>query len=175
MKAGNEPGPGSETILSYRGNSLDNTLDSLLELAEYKLQQQTSTEKSIRRKLFKILVETLQNTYLHLDNPTSTEEFPIDFSISKDNYTYTVYAGNPIRKSKVEALRARIDRLNAMSLSELKEYYRRKLSAGQVSHHGGAGLGFVDIIRRSGKKIAYKFKPVNKDYSYFSLQVKVST
>jgi hypothetical protein len=61
-----------------------------------------------------------------------------------------------------------------MSLPELKQYYQTRLSEGYASSSAGAGLGFVDIIRKSGKKISYTFKPVDQDYSYFSLLVEVS-
>jgi hypothetical protein len=169
-----EPNNSSQTLFSFKGNMSDNLYDGILELAEYKLQQE-STTKSTRKKVFKVLIETLQNVYHHLDDlPPNHGEYSVAFSLKKDNFTYTVSAGNHIHKTKVSSLRSYIDRVNAMSQSELKAFYLQRLSQGQLTNDGGAGLGFVDIIRKSKEKITYNFKPVNKDYSYFSLQVKVS-
>ena len=174
MKARVKPNTSQETLLSYQGNATGHSMDCLLELAEHKLNQQ-DLNKSTRRRVFKIMVETLQNTYQHLDgSQTDRRHYPVNFSLIRDKLTYTVSAGNHVKQSKVRALRNTLERYNAMSLQELKEYYLKKLRKGQFSREGGAGLGFVDIMRRSGKKISYSFKPVNKDYSYFSLQVKVS-
>jgi hypothetical protein len=174
VEARSRPKAGKETLISYRGGANDGSIDCLLELAERKLQHQDVTN-STRKRLYRILVETLQNTYLHLDKEYSSKDgFPIKFSLKKEDMTYTVNAGNHVKKSKVRDLQDVLDRYNAMSLKELKAYYLYKLSKGQLSQSGGAGLGLVDILRKSGEKISYSFKPVNKDYSYFSLQVKVS-
>lgn len=173
MKVGIEPSSNSETLLSYEGGITDTSISNLLDLAELKIKQEGLT-KSTERRLFKILVETLQNAYLHLDNSSDQKDDGIRFSLSRDNYSYTVSSGNYVSRNEEGILRTLLDRFNRMSLAELKNYYLSKLSKGKLNPNGGAGLGFVDIIRKSGKKISYSFKPVNKDYSYFSLQVKVS-
>ena len=174
MKKAIAPAGSSKTLLSYAGNASNSSIDHLLELAEYKLNQQ-STKRTIRKKVFRILVETIQNAYHHLDSPNSEKESgPVRFKLEKDRSNYTVITGNPVKNQKVGALKSAIDRFNSMSISELKQYYQSRLREGYESNSPGAGLGFVDIIRKSGKKISYTFKPVNKDYSYFSLQVEVS-
>ena len=165
------PGRDSETLLSYAGNVSNTSIDQLLELAEHKLEQQASA-LTTRKKVFNILVETLQNAYNHLDGVET--DSAVNFKLEKDNFTYTVIAGNPVKNNKVAALKKIIDKFNSMSGTELKDYYRSRLSKGHYANNVGAGLGLVEIIRKSGKKISYSFKPVNKDYSYFSLQVRVS-
>jgi len=173
MKNRVEPNSKSKTLLSFKGNVSDNLFDCILELAEHKLQLESAT-KSTKKKVFKVLVETLQNVYHHLDDlPPNRGDFSVDFSLRKDNLAYTVTVGNPVHKTKVGVLGSYIDRVNAMSQPELKAYYRQKLSQGQINNDGGTGLGLVDIVRKSKEKIIYSFKHVNKDYSYFSLQVKV--
>jgi len=163
-----------ETLLSYVGNVSSTSIDYLLELAEDKLNQQITT-KTTKKKVFRILVETMQNAQHHLYRPNSAkDDMSVNFQLVRDNLAYTVIAGNPVRNSKIEELKSVIDKLNSMSVGQLRDYYRSRLGQGYTSTVGGAGLGFADIIRKSGKKISYSFKPVNKDYSYFSLQVRVS-
>ena len=73
-----------------------------------------------------------------------------------------------------EAVASNIDEVNAMSSEELKSKYRETLDHGQVSAKGGAGLGIIDIARKSGNKLEYDFKQVNEKYCFFSLSVKVA-
>jgi len=162
-----------ETLSSFKGNITDDKFDRLLEQTERKLRQE-SISKMIKKKIFKVLVETLQNVYHHQDDLNNQEDIYVNFSLKTDHITYIVSAGNHVRTSKVGVLRSFIDKVNSMSQNELKEYYRYCLSQDHLSDESGAGLGFVDIIRKSGEKITYSFKQVNKDYSYFCLQVKVS-
>jgi hypothetical protein len=168
-----------ETLSSFKGNITDDKFDRLLEQTERKLRQE-SISKMIKKKIFKVLVETLQNVYHHQDDLKNQDDIYVNFSLKKDHFTYKdhityiVSAGNHVRTSKVSVLRSFIDKVNSMSQNELKEYYRYCLSQDHLSDESGAGLGFVDIIRKSGEKITYSFKQVNKDYSYFCLQVKVS-
>ena len=43
-----------------------------------------------------------------------------------------------------------------------------------MSKKGGGGLGLIDIARRSGEKLQYKIREIDKDYSFFTLTVKIS-
>jgi len=163
-----------EVLLSYRGKVTEELFDALLELAEHKLDQQKTTNK-VKRKVFKVLVESLQNVYHHFDElPARDNTFPVSFTLEKDNFNYRIRTGNHVMLNKVSTLKSFIDSMNNMSLQQLKGYYRARLSDGDFSTQGGAGLGIADIIRKSGEKITYDFQPVNEDYSYFSLQVKIS-
>ncbi|MDH3710193.1 MAG: SiaB family protein kinase [Cyclobacteriaceae bacterium] len=164
----------SEILLSYRGTVTDELFDTILELAEHKLDQE-QTSKQVKRKVFKVLVESLQNVYHHFDDlPLTTESFPVTFTLEKDKLTYCISTGNHILITKVEELRNLIEDVNNMDRKQLKSFYRNRLGDGSFSERGGAGLGIVDIIRKSGEKITYDFRRVNEDYSYFSLKVKVS-
>ncbi len=163
-----------EVLLSYRGKVTEELFDTLLELAEHKLDQEKTTSK-VKRKVFKVLVESLQNVYHHFDElPPKGDAFPVSFSLEKDNFNYRIHTGNHVMLNKVSTIKQFIDSINKMSDQQLRGYYRARLSDGNFSANGGAGLGIVDIIRKSGEKITYNFQPVNEDYSYFSLQVKIS-
>jgi hypothetical protein len=60
-----------------------------------------------------------------------------------------------------------------MSKEELKTYYKEVLSNGVMSEKGGGGLGMIDIARKSGSKLDYKFSVVDEKFSFFSLSIKV--
>ena len=58
-----------------------------------------------------------------------------------------------------------------MNAEELKTYYREVLSSNELSEKGGAGLGIIDLVRKSGNKIEYRFDTVNEQFSFFSMIV----
>ena len=43
-----------------------------------------------------------------------------------------------------------------------------------MSMKGGGGLGMVDIARKTGDKLNFNFLPVDDQYSFFSLNIKIS-
>ena len=60
-----------------------------------------------------------------------------------------------------------------MSAGELKIKYLAKLNSTKLSDKGGAGLGLMDIARKSGKKLEYDFENISEKISFFSLIVNV--
>ena len=164
----------SNIILAYNGSVSDELFDSILQLAENKLDK-LDLETKIRKKIFSILVEILQNVYHHFEEEGKREpEQSIIFLIYKEAYGYRVISGNPILNNEVGGLKERIDVINNMSNEEIKSIYRDRLSHGELSPKGGAGLGMLDIVRKSGDKIDYDFRKIDDLYSFFSLEIKIS-
>lgn len=161
-------------LISYKGDVTDDLFHCVMELVEDKLGRMEASTR-LRRKIYRIMVESLQNVYHHFDDTETIggSAFPVTFSLEKGKANYQIETGNHILMNKVDELKGFIDGINQMSSQELKDYYRQQLSNGQFSSLGGAGLGIIDIIRKSGEKITYQFHPVNSDYSYFSLNVKI--
>ena len=56
----------------------------------------------------------------------------------------------------------------------LKQLYKTVLTEGKFSAAGGAGLGLIDIGRKSSEPLEYGFIPFNENYSFFSLNVKIN-
>jgi hypothetical protein len=163
-------------VLAYKGNISEELFNSLLQIAENKLGKIELKYKT-RKKVFNILVEILQNVFHHIDGEEEEENqdlLSIVFLLSKYETDYKIITGNHILQSKVDELKSKIDFINAMNEQELRSVYRQTLYKGDISEKGGAGLGIIDIARRSGEKINYSFKKVDEFYSFFSLEVKIS-
>lgn len=162
-------------ILAYKGNVSDDLFNCILQLAENKLDK-IELKSKLKKKVFNILVEVLQNIYHHFDelDTEHQEYYSVLFLLTKESSDYSIVTGNHVLLDKVDMLRSKIEEINAMTQEELKATYRRRLDLGDISEKGGAGLGIIDIVRKSGEKIKYDFKDVNKEYSFFSIQVKVS-
>jgi hypothetical protein len=61
-----------------------------------------------------------------------------------------------------------------MDYDELRDYYKEILSDGKYSEKGTAGLGFVDIAKKTKSRLQYSFQPITDEYSYFTFQVRIS-
>ena len=75
--------------------------------------------------------------------------------------------------SNTEKLKKKIDEINAMTKEELKSYYLESLKNTELSEKGGAGLGMIDMARKSGQKLDYRFDPLNDRFTFFSLMITI--
>jgi hypothetical protein len=161
-------------LLSFKGDLTTELLDSLLQIIENKMEKMQE-EPKIRKKVFNVLVECLQNLYHHTDELSgTTPSKTILLMIGKDNEKYHISTGNYILNEKVPLLKSRIDQINSLSKEELKAYYQNALNNNEISPKGGGGLGMIDIARKSGHKLDYQFMSINENHSFFGLQVKIS-
>jgi hypothetical protein len=69
----------------------------------------------------------------------------------------------------------RIDFINSLNKEELKEHYKNARLNSIISDVGGAGLGFIDMARKSGNKLEYKFYAIDSVLSFFVLRSKINT
>jgi len=165
-----------EVIVSYKGAPSQPLFDGILSVADERLAALEQKSK-IRKKVYHIMIEALQNVYHHTQGEgVQKSESPetVLFVLSKHTTGYEISTGNYIPTSLVATLQAHIERINRSSADEIKQLYREQLHGGEVSVKGGAGLGIIDIARRSGEKLVYAFEDTGEDNSFFSLKVKVS-
>ncbi|HSH66102.1 MAG TPA: SiaB family protein kinase [Bacteroidia bacterium] len=163
-------------MLSFKGDVTSELLTSILQIMESKLDTMQEDPK-IKKKVYNVLVECLQNLYHHMDEITPDLNEKIRtaiFLIGKIDNQYTIITGNYIKKENVSGLQKRLDDINQLSKDQLKEFYKEILNNGEMSMKGGGGLGMVDIARKTGDKLNFNFLPVDDQYSFFSLNIKIS-
>lgn len=152
-------------------------LTTILQIMESKMDRFEDRPK-IKKKVFNVLVECLQNLYHHVDENiddlnTEHNEMNSLFMISKAEGDYTITTGNYMKPNEVPSLREKLDRINGMSKEELKEFYKQVLNEGSISSKGTAGLGMIDIARKSGQELVYEFTPINDNLTFFNLSVRI--
>lgn len=137
---------------------------------------------SVKKKLFNIIVECLDNIQKHTDALNSQialhsrikqsvdhSFFSFDFN---DEY-YVIKTKNVIQNEFIDNLKIKVDRINQLDKEGLKKHYEQVILEGEISSKGGAGLGLIDIALKSNNKLEYKFEAIDDQYSFFILQVKV--
>ena len=166
-----------EVILAYKGSISSELITNVLEVIDAKLEDLV-IKKSIKKKLYNVLVESLQNLYHHIDDlpETSNGKFDVHFGIfviTKEGERYKVSTGNFIKNDKIRALQERLDRVKAMSKDELKNLYKQILNNQDFTKKGGVGLGLIDMAKRTDGQLDYKFSEYNQEYSFFNLDIYV--
>ncbi len=165
---------GSTMEYTYRGSFTTKVTDTILNLTESNLQNE-NVEKKIRKRVFFIIVEGLQNVTRHQSSSESDElaGYPGLFVVQYKTDGYYITTGNLIQSSQVEHLKKIIDKINQLDKNKLKQYSMEILGEGKFSEKGGAGLGLIEIARKSGHKLVYAFDKINDDYSFFYMHSKI--
>lgn len=165
-----------KVILYFKGEITNNLLTSILQLVDDRLERK-SEDLKIKKKVFSILLECLQNIYNYQQSQNFEQEIlhSATLMIKRTDNAYFIITGNYIENTKVEQLKEKLNKVNSLSSDELKLFYKEVLSQqGPANENGGAGLGIIDMARKSGEKIRFSFDTINNQHSFYSLQVKVS-
>jgi hypothetical protein len=162
-------------ILAYQGDITQETTKSILTMAERALQA-SEEDSAVKRKVFNVMVELLQNIVKHNEatNEGSAARQAGIFLISRESDGYSIMSGNPISKKNVPALRDTLNRINSLDKDGLKELYKNIIQGTTLSEKGGAGLGFVDMARKSGEKLLFDFPEISDMNCFFCLKVNVT-
>ena len=140
--------------------------------------ERNGDERRMKKKVYHVLVETLQNMNKHSDetdkrsgNQRSGQGL---FMLGQKDEKYFVITANKVQKSRLDTIKGAIDEVNHSSPEELKAMYKNQIKGGTLSSKGGAGLGLIDIARKTGKKLEYQFLEDQDDYLYFLLKVEIA-
>jgi hypothetical protein len=164
-------------IISFKGVMTSEILTTILQIMESRMDKLEERPK-IRKKVFNVLVECLQNLYHHIDDDIDDKSTPQNkrnclFILARENAAYIITTGNYIKPEDSPILEEKLDKINGMTRDELKSYYKQVLNEGTMSDKGTAGLGMIDIALKSGKKLEYDLTPINENLTFFSLSVRI--
>jgi hypothetical protein len=169
------PFSSEETIILYRGVVTQQKTKSILAAAEDYLRGMAE-DPQIIRKIFYVMVESLQNMAHHSEEPVSGSPggYGDVFWLKRDPLCYTIASGNLVASSKAGLLMEKLELINSLNGNGLKKKYLYTIQAKRLSKKAGAGVGLVDMARRSEEKLKYNFYALSGKYSFFSLNVSVS-
>lgn len=164
-------------LLAFKGSITSDLINEVLDAVEEKLDSVNESGKT-RKKLYNVLVESMQNLYHHIEESHDGIEENLEpkfgvLVITRDGEDYKVTTGNFVRTEKIKFLGEKLDKINSMSKDELKDMYKFILNHQRISAKGGGGLGLVDIARKTGKRLDYNFYTYNSKYSFFNLTINI--
>ncbi|MCS7073860.1 MAG: SiaB family protein kinase [Bacteroidia bacterium] len=167
----------NEVLFAYKGDFTTELLKSILKTTDLKMEE-LGEERIVRKRVNSILIECLQNMIYHSEKFESGKE---DISssilvISRTGEGFMIEHGNVVTPEVAEKLSKHIDKINSMTGEQLRDYYNEVLTNEEFSAKGGAGLGIIDIARKTkNNKVLYDFKPTSEEgLLFFSLFVQIS-
>lgn len=163
-------------FLDYTGPVDQKVIDHLLQNLK-KTKEYTGLNKTPGKRVYSILVECLENIAKHTpkDIPVNHGKHPY-ISAGEWDDSISIYAGNPVLREKTDLLVNRLEKVNNMSQEDLTILYEKILNGEtRLTDNGaGAGLGFILMKLKSGKKIDYSFTRIDDNLSFFEIQISVN-
>lgn len=165
---------GNGISLVYLGEFSHEITKMFTSMAEDDMEREGETT-STRKKVYHVMVETLQNMTRHSDEITEGSVGKGLFMIGKKDDSYYIITSNRISTDKKDVLESALQQINHASKDELKEMYRKQIKEGKLSSKGGAGLGLIDIARKTTGKHDFQFIPFSDEHYLFVLKVEINT
>ncbi|MBA7566373.1 hypothetical protein ES708_08064 [subsurface metagenome] len=159
---------------AYRGiftqeitNSLINFIQGLMEIA--------GGSRKIKKRVFYVMIECIQNVTRHQEIPDKAQ-LRTDgiFLFQSKTGMYNISMGNSIDNMHIDLLKEKLEKVNQLSKKELKQYYKTILKNTVISGKGGAGLGLIEIARKSGNQLGFKFKKLDDNFSFFFMDTLIN-
>ena len=149
---------GNEVIMTYSGYMSQALLTSIASVLKQQIEQD-HLPKKVMRNIFSVFVEEGKDDV----------RYGI-MAISKKKDSYILNCGNVIRsEERVNSLRERLESLKNMSDDDLKAFYKQKLRADSEEGSKGAGVGLIEIARKSSE-FDFDFIDLNDGTSFFLLR-----
>jgi hypothetical protein len=167
----------SNVILMFKGAMSQNTLIRIGELI--KLPSEEMGDDNSGKRLFAIMVEMAQNILYYSQE---RESFPATGAnvgvgivlVQQMSQSYEILCGNAVNAEQKERLETECAALNLMNQEQLREHY--SIQRRKIVHEGskGAGLGLIDIARKSKHPLVTNFFKQTEDRYFFSLSTCIS-
>lgn len=121
--------------------------------------------------VFAVYIEMAQNVrnYLTSKGIAITEAASSIITIGRRDEGYVVSSGNIVLNPDVESLCMRIDNVNSMTRDEVKIQFRKQMRRDVAPDAMGAGLGLLEITKRSSEKMTYAVKDLDTTSKFFTL------
>ena len=160
--------------LVYKGPLDHESMKFFTSMAKEEIAE-SCPDKSIQRRIFHVMVEMIQNITKHSATSTTKGHQGNGLFVvgGNDDYFYVI-TGNVINSGKVRDLEDSIESLNKMTKEELSQLYKVQIRGGELSDKGGAGLGLIDIIRKSENKFGFQFIRIDSETQFFILKATIN-
>jgi hypothetical protein len=169
-----EKASGQNPTFYYRGPFLEKFTNTFLEVSSVSGNKETGN--SIGKKVSFVLVECFQNILRHSENIESQNEINHDdgmFAFKNLKEAFVINSVNPVHLEEKNRLESLVTQVNSLNESDLKQLYLDNLKNNTISEKGGAGLGLIEMARKSGQKILHRFENIDDKYALFHQQIAI--
>lgn len=139
---------------------------------------------SVFNAVFSVFIEQVNNMLMYSEDKDIFEEGNKNealedvskgiFILGTKGKTYFLQSGNVMKSEQVNLVKNRIDYLNTLDKKGLREFYKQQMKEGNDNLESkGAGLGLIEIARRSSSKIEYEFKQMDHHLTFFEMYIEI--
>ena len=132
---------------------------------------QHEEHEDIKNNLSYLMVEVFQNIVRYKKDEKSKYEI---FGLRSIEDNLHIFSSNVVDVSSYSLLKEKLQNINEKEPDDLKKLYLEILKAGVFGEKGGAGLGLLQMARRSSNPIQYDFSSINNDAKLFQYQLDFS-
>ncbi|MBL8002648.1 MAG: SiaB family protein kinase [Flavobacteriales bacterium] len=164
---------GDDICFAYSGAFNDGHTGRLIDLGEA-VMEEAGAARNVRQRLAYVMVEAYQNIVRHrapLPPAIALGAGRSLFMLRSRPAAQQVMAVNPVVRSEVPRLEQALSDLVGLDPAGLKQRFLQKLSQEGMSARGGAGLGLIEMARRSGNELAHRIIGLGEDHVLFQLLV----
>ena len=159
--------------LIWSGHISPDIGDEVLTLTESAVSEE-DVEVKLRRRIFIIMTELLENVYRYNPGREQGEKYGIPVAMVRiENGNFLLSTGNLIGNKDIRNLKGKLDDINSYDRSELKNLFFKSLSVQTIESDSTGNMGLIAVARKAGSKLNYGFEPVNEMFSYYMIAVKV--
>lgn len=152
-------------ILFYQGDFTKSPTLNIINIVEKNFE--SSIQKGQLKRFIYLIIEALQNIERYSAHTHSSEDFSFIFS---DGLHFYIITQNTIHNSKIENLTLRLKDITSKNEEELEEVYKSRLIS-EIKTEKGAGLGLIEIARKSKNKLLYCFEKKSDEFSDYTLAI----
>ena len=157
-----------DILLVFEGQVTLQVIKTLTALVEKSLDE--VEEDLVMRRVYHVMMESLQNINRHAESyEYKGHPYPGRgvIMVAKNRERYQITTGNIIETSHVDELAMFLGKLNNMDLDALDDIYNNQVHESTDSPKAIAGLGFIDIRRKTGTPLDYSFISMDEETSFF--------
>jgi hypothetical protein len=155
-------GPFSHSIIEELGTAVKRYLEA------------EQVAKASLMSVFSVFIEQAQNVKQYAERKAAEGSNEAHFEggivvIGKRGDNYVVSSGNFVHPNDMAGTVAQLDRLRELDPRELKVAYKEQLRRNR-SEGESAGLGLIDMARKTSEPLHYELKTINDQHCFFSLK-----
>jgi hypothetical protein len=166
----------NDVILHFKGQLKFDDISDLIHILKERMKVRQVTFGTYKKVLM-LMIESLENILRYNKQKNVDlkilEENPVEFRIYLDQENYAIESSNVILNPDILELNERLEDLNKLDQSSIKELYKTRITDGKFSDSGGAGLGIIEMAKISDNKLLYSFAPIDDKLSYFTLRMNI--
>jgi hypothetical protein len=158
-------GPFSHSIIEELGNAVKRYLE---------VEQ---TTKAAMMDVFSVFIEQTQNVRNYAEQKATEGNRERDFNsgvvvIARNGEKYEVTSGNIVEQNDIRVAVAKLDMLRELDKQELKTAYKEQMRT-EIVMGKSAGLGLIDMSRKTSEPLQYATTNIDDKYCFFSLKATI--